>query len=92
MSDEDRSIGAVGSEIYKFYINKAGGTSVLVSVVFSFVLIMCGRLASSFWLAFWSDGSSATAETTQLFGFDVELGLTGSQYLAGYSVISGSRL
>jgi hypothetical protein len=55
--EEGRQAGSVSYEVYKSYFSAAGGQFVAIFVLFTMSLTMVANIATSNWLAYWSNHS-----------------------------------
>ncbi|KAF9413974.1 hypothetical protein BGZ94_000549 [Podila epigama] len=55
MSQEERSTGSVDGKIYKNYMNAAGGSMLVVMMVFVLLLTQIAKVGNDLWLSWWTD-------------------------------------
>ena len=57
MLEEERVLGSVSSNVYKEYLEAAGGIWAVIMAIFLIVLVQATRLGNDLWLVYWTDGT-----------------------------------
>ncbi len=81
IEEETRAEGNVTTTVYKEYARANYGYLFFLLIIFFLILFMAASVATSYWLAYWSDNVGADGEDTT--------GRSANFYLNVYNIISG---
>ena len=89
IAEEERIVGAVQWNIYKSYIDAAGGAKYILPVVFAALVNQLSRLATDLWLSWWTENKYNLSEFDNL---RIYAGLGGSEIIFARMFVNWLRI